>query len=670
VLLTLVTGWQEIRAQRYIQLDLWRSAAGRLAEGTLDGLILGLVFGLALLVFVAGARILSAELAQLRGRPLLSSLVKRCRAHPGPQALVGALALTVLALLSLQAPGLLRAWTLPIVLAVGLWILIFLLAKPDPDGPRDPSRTWDSAIISASALTAYFLALAWLRKPAYGRLLPRLADRDTLVALSLGLVLLWALLGRQASTSAVRRGARIGWGLLEALTLIPFLLMAASANLRSPIVVHRPLNVMIIGIDTLRFDVVAPDRSSGARQPTPFLQRWGQQAWRFRQAISQASWTMPAFASILTGKYPHQHGANALDGYLADRELTLAELLRDAGYHTGAVVSHYYVDQNHGFGQGFVTFDEELVVGPHAVLGKGVKRSRARVSGSQHGPALLPVPALLRPALRLPRSPPTRMGRLVPRLAAPPNDDRHLEDEAPSNLMGPDELRYLADVYAEEVRYTDRQIERVILGLRRLGLERNTLVVLAADHGEELGEHDWIGHSLTLREPVIHVPLLIDVPGRPSGSSTVDEPVETRRIFPTILDALDAEARFLASEAAAGSLLPLMAPDRAPSIAPAFTSVWLPTTRLRFGSRARLAAVRLGTWKLLRNVERGRDWLYDLANDPHERRDLSGLEPEHFELLSRQLDQWLAQMQSSAAPSSSRPLTAEEQARLKTLGYL
>ena len=79
----------------------------------------------------------------------------------------------------------------------------------------------------------------------------------------------------------------------------------------------------------------------------------------FERRVSQSSWTMPAFASILTGKYPRQHGALSLTGRLKKENLTLAEILKEHGYNTAAVISHVYVGDKLGFSQGFEIFNED-----------------------------------------------------------------------------------------------------------------------------------------------------------------------------------------------------------------------------------------------------------------------------------------------------------------------
>jgi len=132
-------------------------------------------------------------------------------------------------------------------------------------------------------------------------------------------------------------------------------------------------NVVLIGIDTMRSDHAC---LAGTREPhdcrTPNLCRLAARGTVFPDAISQAPWTLPAFASIVTGRYPEEHGATAIYGVLGETQTTLAEILRSEGYETRAAVSHLFVDSAHGFAQGFGDFDESMSLGHDAITSQGV----------------------------------------------------------------------------------------------------------------------------------------------------------------------------------------------------------------------------------------------------------------------------------------------------------
>jgi hypothetical protein len=120
---------------------------------------------------------------------------------------------------------------------------------------------------------------------------------------------------------------------------------------------ERP-DVVLITVDTLRADHL--ELYGYPRATAPALAALSQRGVTFERAISQAPWTLPSIASLLTSLYPSQHGAVLADTPLAEGVTTLAQVLQSSGYHTDAVVSHVFVGSRYGLDRGFDTFDEEL----------------------------------------------------------------------------------------------------------------------------------------------------------------------------------------------------------------------------------------------------------------------------------------------------------------------
>ena len=117
----------------------------------------------------------------------------------------------------------------------------------------------------------------------------------------------------------------------------------------------RP-NILLLTVDTLRADhltVYGYDRPT-----TPAIDELSRNGVRFANAMSQAPWTLPSLASIHTGLYPTEHGATHSTARVSDEAVTIAEVLRSAGYQTLGVVGHDFAGRNHGLAQGFDFFDE------------------------------------------------------------------------------------------------------------------------------------------------------------------------------------------------------------------------------------------------------------------------------------------------------------------------
>lgn len=323
---------------------------------------------------------------------------------------------------------------------------------------------------------------------------------------------------------------------------------------------------------------------------------------------------MPAFASILTGRYPREHGAVSLKGFLDPQALTLAEILREAGYRTGGVVSHWYVDSGHGFAQGFDRFSQENARGHLAITSAGVTDEAERFLEDKSPRPFFLFVHYFDPHFEYRHHP--RFDLTTGYQGWLRTDEMNIDNLLRKrHLMGPDDIRYLTGLYDEEIAYTDLQIGRLLDFLEARGLGSRTLVVLVSDHGEEFLERGWLGHTVSLHEELIHVPLIIRLPGRPPVRPEVERVVETRAIFPTILEYVGLTDASPVDES--GLLL----------------------------------------------------YLYDLSEDPGETKNLAATEPSRAEDLRRLLDSLLAGMLANGE-TREREIDKERMEALRALGYL
>jgi arylsulfatase A-like enzyme len=221
------------------------------------------------------------------------------------------------------------------------------------------------------------------------------------------------------------------------------------------------------------------------------------------------------------------------------------------------------------------------------------------------------------------------------------------------------DMKYVLDVYDEETAFTDEQIGRVLDALDERGLTEKTLIVLCVDHGEQFLEHGGFGHTTTLYDELIRVPLIVVPPGSKAGSRRADV-VETCAVFGTVLGALGIQSadgvdqRWSAHQA--HSLLTL---PRDPA-EPAFSIVWLPDSKASSGKQLCLSAIRSGRWKLVRDWTRGKRELTDRSGD----------QPELSARLSQELDDWTKRQREIGGEASRRTLDANTAAALRNLGYL
>ncbi len=426
-----------------------------------------------------------------------------------------------------------------------------------------------------------------------------------------------------------------------------------------------PPNVLVLGIDTLRADHVGPWRRQPAFSPslTPAIDRLAAESDVWSHAFSTFNSTNPSFASIFTGLYGKDHGVYDLHTPLPAAQTTLAELFAQAGYETFAVISASHLgDHNSGLGQGF----GRVILTDHTFAGEvpvddameWIARRPERAKDAASPPPFFAWLHLFDP--HTPHTPPEPYSLGFRPFA--PSGLSPVGSWVPFRRPGGREfsepvLGGEKDLYAGEVAYVDRQVDRLLGFLESRGLARHTIVALVADHGENLGEHGIDFRHVGLWETTTHVPLLVHWPGQTSGRR-LDGLVQTIDLFPTLLT---------------GAGIPVPAQDG--------TELHQLTYDGRQGRHAvfaeaadgRGAMVRTATHRYFRSagdpsIPDGA-YLYDLTKDPDELQNLAGRGLPVERELSKLLDRWLADRRPGPRPESQE-LGAEERERLRALGYL
>jgi arylsulfatase A-like enzyme len=219
----------------------------------------------------------------------------------------------------------------------------------------------------------------------------------------------------------------------------------------------------------------------------------------------------------------------------------------------------------------------------------------------------------------------------------------------------PQDLARLYDLYDEETAYFDAQFARLAALLRERRLLDRTLIVLAADHGEEQYEHGQYGHCRSLAyETILRTPLLLRIPGAGPGARR-KALVDNLDVVPTVLDYLGFSGDGLPFDGA--SLRPVIEGDR-------------PIHRLAFGNQGDTRTVTDGAHKLSFDLASGAARLFDLAADPGETTDLAARRPEETRRLEAALLRWMKSREGPAASRRSRRRAAELEQQLHAVGYL
>jgi arylsulfatase A-like enzyme len=431
-------------------------------------------------------------------------------------------------------------------------------------------------------------------------------------------------------------------------------------------------------IDTLRADHLGC--YGYARPTTPNIDELAARATLFENAVAQSSWTLPSVASFHTGLYPTRHQAINVESALPPWRRTLAEILREDGYRTGAVVSNTLVSSRYGLHQGFDDFDESRLGGYMEVSSAEVSDEAIRwLQKNRDAPFFLflhyfdphyayleheghefgdPYDGWLEPDFRMERIRSTLW------------------------RVKPEDLAHLRDRYDSDVAFTDHHIGRVLRELDKLGLDRTTLVLLTSDHGEEFMEHGWLGHTRDLYEEIVHVPLILRSPVLPELPARFSGLVELIDVMPTLIDLLGVEwdGSGIDGRSFLGSLLGEAHTDTLAfsdlCMIPLHKQEELVSTFKQEGVEYNnVRSLRDGPWKLVYKFSSQRAEIYDLRSDPGEKTSLIGTDEGAPALqMEQQLLSWLDAMETVAlaeqAMADSVVLDAETEERLRSLGYI
>jgi choline-sulfatase len=400
----------------------------------------------------------------------------------------------------------------------------------------------------------------------------------------------------------------------------------------------RP-SLLLITIDTVRADHLGAYGDKTAE--TPALDRLARQGVRFADASSAVPLTLPSHASLLSGLLPPHHGVrNNGAGAFPEGKSTLATLLAGEGYRTGAFVGAFVLDHRFGLARGFEVYDDEIARDPDAGLSLEAERPGREVVDR---------------ALRW-------LDGGTPETSAAPRPFFlwvHLYDaHAPYEPPSPYRERHPGHPYDGEIAEVDAQVGRLLADLDRRGLAGSTVVAVAADHGEALGEHGELTHGLLLYQPTLRVPLLLRGPGLPAGK-VIRAPVSLVDLAPTLAGLLGG-----AFPAPAGGRLDGrdLAADLRAGREPAPEDLYAETRYPEIFGWSPLAALRR---RDLKYIAAPAPELYDLARDPAE---ADNLDSSHRDSL-RGFAARLAEIEAGAVVLPDRGADAETRARLASLGY-
>ncbi|WP_410766063.1 sulfatase [Haloferax sp. DFSO60] len=340
---------------------------------------------------------------------------------------------------------------------------------------------------------------------------------------------------------------------------------------------ESPENVLFVVMDTVRKDHLTPYGYD--RPTTPGLAEFAEEATVFEQAVAPAPWTLPVHASLFTGMYPSQHGADQERPYL-EGATTLAQTLSAAGYDTACYSSNAWITPYTHLTDGFGDQDNFFEVMPGDFLSGPLAKAWKTMNDNQTLRALADklvslgntaheylaggegadskTPAVIDHTIdfidnsgksfafinlmdaHLPYHPPKKYAeKFAPGVDSTAVCQNSKEYNSGAYEIEEEEWEDIRGLYDAEIAHIDDQLTRLFDHLKETGQWDDTMVVVCADHGELHGEHGLYGHEFCLYDPLINVPLMVKHPNLDGGRR--EDQVELVDLYHTVLDALGVE---------------------------------------------------------------------------------------------------------------------------------
>jgi choline-sulfatase len=405
--------------------------------------------------------------------------------------------------------------------------------------------------------------------------------------------------------------------LVFALGAAPAFLAGCRAG-RQAVAPTPPPNIVLITIDTLRADRLR-------RGFTPAIDALADAGVRFDNARTTVPLTLPSHVTIMTGVLPVAHGVreNGVVFAPTSSAVPLSRVLKGAGYQTGGFVGAYVLDRRFGLADGFDTYDDRIRRNPD---------EGARLEAERRGSEVMDA----------------AVAWLNAQVKSPFFIWVHLYDpHAPYEPPAEYQAKAGGHPYDGEVAYADAQVARLVEVLRTRGLVDATIVAIAGDHGEGLGEHGEQTHGMLAYDSTLRVPLVLS--GGTLPKRVASAPVSLADIAPSLL-------QLAGLRSPVGGSADLLAP------ATGERDVYAETQYPRTAGWHPLAALAGEQWKLILSSEIE---LYDLSNDPGEERNVAAAHAGVVQGMTTRL----ATIES-AAPAAPAAIAAEASERLRALGYV
>jgi arylsulfatase A-like enzyme len=431
----------------------------------------------------------------------------------------------------------------------------------------------------------------------------------------------------------------------------------ADPRIISPLRAKGEINILLITIDSLRADHLGV--YGYKRATSPNIDKITNEGVVLTNMYAQRSLTWPSLTSIMTSLYPNTHGV-IRNGYMLKNDtISLDVILKDYGYTTASFLANYGGILIKGFTTRKISSDFDIT-----------EEAIKWLSKVTHKKFFLWLHYLNPHFAYTPIAPYDKM--FDPSYEGTINGNYNLLNEimTKNHNLAPEDLKHIIALYDGEIRQTDNLIGAILDALDKFGLKENTLVIVTADHGEELYQHhNYFYHHASVYDSCLHIPCILRLPGIIKKNIKIDSLLESIDILPTILDMLKAP---YPADFQGESFYPLIQNKRIPKNKPVYSQF-----------ENKIYTIRNENWKYIYNptsyrisaltppqekyVQIQKEELYDIIHDPQELKNLATSNRVSADKLKKQLLAWIENNNNKTIKKQS--VSEEQLKKLRALGY-
>lgn len=466
----------------------------------------------------------------------------------------------------------------------------------------------------------------------------------------------WTLINRKRRIKYSKNRIRY-WLVSLTSVLLIVLILNIYTLIDSKFAIPKGPNVILIVIDTLRADHLGC--YGYARNTTPNIDKLANESILFKNIIAPSPWTCPSIGALFTSRYPASLGITEASINISDKFVLLSEVFKEHNYKTHGIISSVYISSKYGYAQGFDSYDEENAKGEQDISSPSITQKAISFIEQNRSNKFFLFLHWFDPHYSYMLH---EKYNYYPDYNGPIYSGMNINElwfKAP--YMSANDITHIKALYDSEITFTDEYIGTFINRLKALGLYDDTLIILTADHGEEFSERGdyYIGHTRKLFQEMIHVPLIIKLPGENKGK-IINEPIGLIDLMPIIIRyanlKIPAEYKF------DGIVININDVNTFRNKKIISETRW----NLNFQSLI------WGDWKFIQYPEMSIKMLFNLKDDPIELRNLAKTHVDKTNEMETVLKEWNQEikLESSDNMRMKTIFSEEEKAKLKALGYL